>query len=284
MASIIVPAYNEASVIERSLRAILFQAEPEDEIIVCANGCNDATEEIAKTFSPRVVVLVSEYGSKTNALNIGEAVAKSFPRIYIDADVELMPGCLDRLKVQLSSGRYLAAAPEPIVDLSRSSWPVRAYFATWLSLPFCQQGMAGAGVYALTEKGRSRFGHFPNLIADDGYVRALFKEHERCKVSRAQVRVRPPTKLKMLLKVKTRSRMGQMQLAQRHPELRKNEQKKLSNGIGFVFMHPFRWPAAAVYLAVTLITRVAGRRKLRTLASYTWDTDLSSRTESICKD
>ncbi len=281
MASIIVPAYNESAVIERSLKAILSQAETCDEIIVCANGCTDETEDIANTFAPRVVVLSSEYGSKTNALNMGDAVAKSFPRIYIDADVELMSGCLDRLKTELGSGRYLAAAPEPIVDLSRSSWPVRAYFTTWLSLPFCQQGMAGAGVYALSAKGRGRFEHFPNLIADDGYVRALFKEHERCKVRQARVRVRPPTTLGALLKVKTRSRMGQMQLAQRHPELRKNEQKRLSDGIGFVLRHPQRWPAATVYLAVTLITRVVGRRKLRNLASYTWDTDISSRTGNL---
>lgn len=277
MASIIIPAHNEAGVIERSLKAVLSQAAPDDEIIVCANGCTDGTEEIASGFAPRVRVISSPRPSKVDALNLGDAAATCFPRIYADADVEMQAGCLDSLKQELAQGRFLAMSPDPVMDLSRSSWPVRAYFAIWLSLPFCQQGMIGSGIYALTRQGRARFEQFPDLIADDGYVRALFKEHERCKVAEAKVIVRPPTNLRMLIKVKIRSRMGQIQLAQRHPELKANEDKAFSRGFSTVLRSPLRWPAAVVYLGVALVTRVAGRRKLRYLSAYEWDRDLSSR-------
>ncbi|WP_166260766.1 glycosyltransferase [Marinobacter salicampi] len=277
MASIIMPAYNEASVICRSLHAVISQAEPDDEIFVCVNGCTDNTEQLAKTFGPRVTVLSTPCASKTRALNMGDKAATSFPHIYIDADVELNNGCLKLLKKALTSGRFLAGAPKPMMDLSRSSWPVRAYYDIWLALPYCRQGMIGAGVYAISEEGRARFEQFPDLIADDGYIRALFKEHERCQVAGAYVIVRAPATLKSLVKIKTRSRMGQMQLSKVYPELKPNERKAYGRGIFSVTRSPLRWAAGAVYLWVSLITRVIGRHKLIHLSAYQWEKDHSSR-------
>ena len=60
------------------------------------------------------------------------------------------------------------------IDLRGSSLAVRAYYRIWLRLPYVREGMIGVGVYALSEEGRRRFGEFPEVIADDGYVRMLF--------------------------------------------------------------------------------------------------------------
>ncbi|MBS3805311.1 MAG: glycosyltransferase family 2 protein [Oleiphilaceae bacterium] len=277
MASIIIPAHNEEAVIARALSALVAQSTPDDEIIVCANGCTDSTVGIAETFKPRVHVLSIPFASKTQALNLGDSVAQGFPRIYVDADVELATGCLDRLKAVLVSGDCPAAAPEPVMNLQNSSWGVRAYYRIWLSLPYCQLGMIGAGVYALSEAGRARFDDFPDIIADDGFVRALFKEQERCKAIGAQVFVRAPVSLSSLLKIKVRSRVGQMQLAARFPELKHNEAKAYSTGIISVAKNPRLWPAAFLYLSVTLITRFRGRNRLQRLSAFKWEKDWSSR-------
>lgn len=277
MASVIIPAHNEEAVISRSIGAVLSQATPKDEIFVCVNGCTDGTEQVAKTFAPRVTVLSTSYASKVYALNQGDAAACSFPRVYLDADVELTEGCLDLLKKALTDDRFLAAAPEPQMDLSRSSWAVRAYYDVWLSLPYCQRGMMGAGVYAMSKEGRNRFDRFPELIADDGFVRALFQEHERCRVVGARVLVRAPVSLKYLLRIKIRSRIGQMQLALEHPELKQNEVKSYSHGIWSTIRNPLRWPAAMIYLWVSVITRILGRHELSRLSQYRWQKDLSSR-------
>lgn len=277
MASIIVPAHNEAGVIADTLRALLGQLAEQDEVIVVVNGCTDATESIARGFEPRIRVIHSPIPSKVAALNLGDQHATRFPRVYLDADVVLKDGALARIKSALNGGAWLAASPEPEMDLSASSWAVRAYYDIWLSLPYCRSGMIGAGAYALSEQGRQRFAAFPDVIADDGYVRALFKEHERGKVTGAVAVVRAPASLRWLLKIKTRSRLGYRQLAMAFPGLLGNEEKAYGSGIRAVLRNPLKWPGAAVYLYVNLVSRFLAARRLRNLAQYRWEKDVSSR-------
>lgn len=43
--------------------------------------------------------------------------------------------------------------------------------------------MIGTGVFALSRTGRERFNLFPDIIADDGFIRAMFKKEERVSVA-----------------------------------------------------------------------------------------------------
>ena len=277
MATCILPAHNEASVLARSLSSLLAQVDAQDEVFVVANGCNDNTAEVARSVSNTVNVIETSVPSKTNALNLADAQASSFPRIYMDADIVMTEGSIGLLKQALSTGTLLAVAPTPRMDFSKSNWFVRAYYDIWLSMPFSQAGMMGAGVYALSEQGRKRFEQFPDVIADDGYVRALFKEHERSRVAGAYAIVRAPANLHFLMKIKVRSRMGQMQLAQRYPELLSNEQKQHGRGFFNLIKQPQLWPKALVYLYVVLMSRHSAKKKLNNLAQYRWEKDTSSR-------
>ena len=277
MSAIILPAHNESGVIAKTLESLLRQVEEDDEVIVISNGCKDETEAIARGFEPRITVINTTTPSKVNALNLGDQCARSYPRIYMDADIRLADGALGAIKKTLAASQYLAVSPDPSMDFSGSSWAVKAYYDIWLSMPFCQNGMMGAGVYALSEKGRKRFDHFPDVIADDGFVRALFKEHERGKVIGAKSIVRAPATLYWLMKIKVRSRMGQMQLANMYPELIKNEHKNHSGGILSTLINPFNWPKAIVYLYVSVMSRILARRRLVNIAAYQWEKDISSR-------
>ena len=64
-------------------------------------------------------------------------------------------------------------------DLTDRPWAVRAFYEVWSKLPYCRSGMIGSGVYALSEEGRRRFGRFPDITADDAFVRLHFKPAER---------------------------------------------------------------------------------------------------------
>lgn len=277
MSTIILPAHNESGVIAETLESLLRQVEKDDEVIVVSNGCEDETETIARSFEPRISVVNTPIPSKINALNLGDQCARTYPRIYMDADIRLADGALSAMKQALSAGHYLALSPDPLMDFGGSSWAVKAYYDIWLSMPFCQSGMIGAGVYALSEEGRKRFDHFPDVIADDGFVRALFKEHERGKVIGAKSIVRAPATLYWLMKIKVRSRMGQMQLAKMYPELIKNEHKNHSGGILSTLINPFNWPKVIVYLYVSVMSRILARRRLVNVAEYRWEKDISSR-------
>lgn len=277
MSAIILPAHNESGVIAETLESLLRQVEEDDEVIVISNGCKDETEAIARSFEPRISVINTPIPSKVNALNLGDQSARTFPRIYMDADIRLADGALGMIKKALVAGHYLAVSPDPLMDLGGSSWAVKAYYDIWLAMPFCQSGMIGAGVYALSEEGRKRFDHFPDVIADDGFVRALFKEHERSKVIGAKSIVRAPATLYWLMKIKVRSRMGQMQLAKMYPELIKNEHKNHSGGILNTLINPLNWPKVVVYLYISVMSRILARRRLVNIAAYQWEKDISSR-------
>jgi glycosyltransferase involved in cell wall biosynthesis len=277
MSTIILPAHNESGVIAETLESLLRQVEEEDEVIVISNGCEDETETIARSFEPRIKVINTPIPSKVNALNLGDQKARTYPRIYMDADIRLEDGALSIIKKTLSAGHYLAVSPDPLMDFGGSNWAVKAYYDIWLSMPFCQSGMIGAGVYALSEEGRKRFDRFPDVIADDGFVRALFKEHERGKVISAKSIVRAPATLYWLMKIKVRSRMGQMQLANMYPKLIKNEHKNHSGGILSTLINPFNWPKVIVYLYISVMSRILARRRMVNIAAYQWEKDISSR-------
>jgi glycosyltransferase involved in cell wall biosynthesis len=277
MTAIIIPAHNEATVIGQTLTALLQQTGEADEVIVVCNGCSDNTAEVARRFEPQVAVIETDVPSKTNALNLGDDAATSFPRMYLDADIMLGAGALAEIVRVLESGRWLAVSPDPKMDMNGASWAVRAYYDIWMSLPYCRSGMLGAGVYALSEAGRARFDRFPNVIADDGYVRALYKEEERGRVAKAQSIVRAPASLAWLIKIKTRSRLGGMELAKKFPDLLANEIKDYSGALRGLVSKPLKWPKALVYLYVNLVSRILAKRRLQDLTQYRWEKDLSSR-------
>jgi hypothetical protein len=224
-------------------------------------------------------VLETGQASKTEALNLGDRTVSGFPRFYVDADVVLDLDGLRRIAARLVSGDGLAASPSMDMDLGRSTWPVRAYYRVWTSLPYVREGMIGVGVYALSEAGRRRFEEFPDVIADDGFVRMLFTADERLRVDGARVRVMAPRRMDDLLRIKTRSRLGGYELMTRFPELAIRERRSKSYGgaMRLIVLRPWLWPHAIVYAAVQLTTRRRARSHLADRTSYVWEKDLSTR-------
>ena len=281
MTTVIIPAHNEAAVIEDTLRAMTSGAMPgELEIIVVCNGCTDDTAAIARAFSRPVTVIETQVGSKTHALNLGDAAASGFPRIYADADIALSVDAIRRLAVALDHDGILAAAPVPKdLFLPGTSWAVRSYYRVWMALPYIQEGMMGAGVYAMNGRGRERFGPFPDIIADDGYVRLQFTPAERVEVRDAVAVVKAPRELGDLIRIKTRSRLGFYQLKQRFPELfrRETKSKNYSGALLSVVRRPALWLSVAPYVWVNVASRLRAKRQFGKLDKYVWERDESSR-------
>ena len=106
--SVIIPAHNEAAVIARTLAPLApLAATGQLEVIVACNGCSDNTAGIAGQFEG-VTVLELEQPSKTAALNAGDAAASHWPRLYLDADVQISPGAVRAVLNALLSGQVLS--------------------------------------------------------------------------------------------------------------------------------------------------------------------------------
>jgi glycosyltransferase involved in cell wall biosynthesis len=285
MVSIIIPAFNEEAVIGRMLTHLLEGSDTSSlDIIVCCNGCKDRTEEIASSFGAPVRVLVSPKASKTAALNMGDAAARSFPRIYVDADIMLSYAAVQAIARSLTESTALAAAPRMRVDLSGRSWAIRAFYDIWLRTPYHTTGMIGSGVYALSETGRKRFDKFPEIIADDAFVRAQFAPSERKILDDCEFTIIPPSSLAALVKIKTRAALGTRELAIKCPDLvnkltSKERGTDKASWLKKIAMQPMLWPKFAVYAGVKAIVAARARKQLKKLTDYKWARDETSRVE-----
>jgi glycosyltransferase involved in cell wall biosynthesis len=278
--SIVIAAHNEEAVLGRCLDPLLPASEPRElEIVVVCNGCTDRTADVAREYGNGVRVIETPKASKTAALNLGDGLVVGFPRFYVDADVAFLLASVRRIAARLVEGDVLAASPAMHVDLRGSSLAVRAYYRVWTRLPYVREGMVGVGVYALSEKGRQRFGKFPEVIADDGYVRMLFSPSERIRVDDAPVRVYAPEVFSDLVRIKTRSRLGRYELRQRFPHLVAKERtaKSYRHAIWKIVVRPWLWPAATVYAGVAVQSRRRAGKQLASIDSYVWERDQSSR-------
>ena len=137
--------------------------------------------------------------------------------------------------------------------------------------------MIGTGVYALSDEGRKRFDSFPPIIADDGYVRALFKTEERTSVESCYSLVRAPTNLGSLIKIKTRSRLGRYELKIKFPALLRSEEKNYGKALIRLFTKVYLWPKIIVYFYVNFITRFRAKHYARSQGFKGWERDESSR-------
>jgi glycosyltransferase involved in cell wall biosynthesis len=168
MFSVIVPAHNEERVIARCLRALVEGAAPgELEVIVVCNACKDGTADVVRGFGGPVRLIETETPGKSNALNLGDAEARGFPRFYVDADVVVSVDSLRGMARALERDGIFAASPRVRWELDGASWAVRAFYDIDRRLPSHLQTIGGSGVYSVSERGHQRLGLFPLLTADD---------------------------------------------------------------------------------------------------------------------
>lgn len=277
MISIIVPAHNESAVIARTLKPWVNGPGSERlSIVVVCNGCGDGTASIARRFGPTVRVIETDVASKTHALNLGDQVSSVFPRIYIDADILITLDAIQALASRLERGEVLAVAPTPHVDLTACSLLVRLYFGIRSRLPSSRQGFGGSGVYGLSEAGRRRFAQFPDVIADDTFVRIQFKPEERETLTSVKSTVFPARTIRQLIAVRTRAYAGSFELARRFPELNVNRGGTNSRTLIRLFKEPRLWAGLMIYCWVNIVARYRAVARSREGASV-WQRDDTSR-------
>ncbi len=277
MISIVVPAHNESSVIARTLGQWTRGPAPDEiRVVVICNGCTDDTADIARGFGPTVHVVESDIASKTDALNLGDQIAGVFPRIYADADIVITVDAIRALARRLDRGDVLAAAPTPDINLTGCSWLVCKYYGIRSRLPSAREGIGGSGVYALSEAGRRRFGQFPDVIADDTYVRLQFRLEERETLPSVKSTVFPARTVPQLIAVRTRAYRGTFELTRRFPELCVNKGEVNNRALVALFKELRLWPGLLIYCCVNIVARCRATMGSRS-GTHRWQRDETSR-------
>ena len=111
--SVIIPAFNEETVIVASVARVLASNYPSVELIVADDGSKDATSAlVARHYGddPRVRLLTLENGGKASALNRALVHATGSIIIALDADTQFMPDTISKLVRWFANPRVGAVA------------------------------------------------------------------------------------------------------------------------------------------------------------------------------
>ena len=139
----------------------------------CATAARIGRQKSLGSTATGVRVIETPKPSKTAAFNLGDAVSPAFRG---STSTRTSPfhsnrsGGSPRVSTRKCPGGVAGHGPL----ISRVQLRGSGVLPGLADLPYVREGMIGVGVYALSEKGPERFAEFPDVIADDGYVRMLF--------------------------------------------------------------------------------------------------------------
>lgn len=133
--SVVIPAYNRAHLIGETLRSLLVQTRPADEIIVVDDGSTDDTAAVAAASSETVKVIRQANGGPASARNTGFRAARGEFIHFFDSDDLAAPN---------KQALQLAAIESTGADIAYGPW-IKGHLAdggfTPSNLVFQQKGL-----------------------------------------------------------------------------------------------------------------------------------------------
>lgn len=213
--SVGIAAFNEENTIVTTIRSILDQKYSDDlEILVCANGCYDATEEVIRSaFGSDIRLIKVPVANKAIAWRGIQDLASHNTLIYADADIVLAPDSLKRI-VEVFEEHSLVTV---VGGMGLAHTDGRSY-STRILHPFPKKHRYFQGaLYGMDRDAfhkRRRVKNIPNMgchvINEDSWVAAVAGESLQL-TSSAQFVYSPPNLID-LIGVEARIRRGNKDL------------------------------------------------------------------------
>lgn len=127
LVSIVINNYNYGRFVGQAIESALAQTYPHVEVIVVDDGSTDDSREVIAQYGERVRAVFKENGGQASAFNVGFAVSKGDPVIFLDADDVLFPNAVEEVvavwKPELSKVQWrLRLATEDLKPLG-ATWP-----------------------------------------------------------------------------------------------------------------------------------------------------------------
>ena len=132
--SVVIPSYNRAHLLPRSIGSALAALRPGDEVIVVDDGSTDATVDLVESYGDPVRLLGVEHGGAGGARNAGFAAARGPLVAFLDSDDEWF---LDKIELQRN---FLEARPDVVYCCSdfavrlASGGVRRRWLSLWLDV------------------------------------------------------------------------------------------------------------------------------------------------------
>jgi len=152
MISVVIPAFNAARFIRRTIDSVLAQTYRDFELIVVDDGSTDNTGQVVQSYGAKVRYVVQKNAGDGPARNAGVAAAKGDWIAFLDHDDEWLPNKLD---VQV---RLLERNPE-------LRWCGANFYRSCLDV---RQAAGDADRLTQTMAGRNYFDNFFTAVATQG--------------------------------------------------------------------------------------------------------------------
>lgn len=274
MLTVIIPAYNEEKCIERTLSELTCFSILEVEVIVLPNGCTDNTAEFVRAKFPSFKVVELDTGSKILAINKGLEIAQFEHVLIQDADVTVSTESIRSILKFIENEQYLFASPNTEI-VQDGSLLVNMYYSFLKLTPAYQVGMVNSGAYLISPQARNILGAFPQVIADDGYVKGILGSANLTTIPSCYSVVMSPRTIWSLIKIKTRSKLGNM-------ELNKKFTSPTTGGNSFSSLFKIAIKEKAllrflVYATVISIATFRAKLQIKKLKTVKWERDESTR-------
>ena len=273
--AVIIPAHNEAAVIEETLRTLLVGMLPDEvTVIVAANGCTDDTVARARAVASWITVLDIAEPGKAGAIRAAEAQLGPGSRLYLDADI-CMPASSARAVFDRLEAGAGGARPPAVLDLNEVNWLVSSFHRARGRLESVQSEFSGGGCYGLSWDTRQLFGAFPDVLGDDLFAARIVPKGRAEIIDAPPVLIRPPRDRRSLTRVLARNVRGNRQLSGLFPDIATPTTKQTLRSLVRSVRGPKSLADAVVYAGFVTAGRVTAQRN-----NVRWERDDSSRQRS----
>lgn len=252
--NVVIPAYDCAATVERSMMSLARQRFDGDlRVVVAVNGDGPDTLAAAQRLAPELhaagvaCAVIHTPKGRAVAFNAAERLLPPGPRLYLDQDAVLSPDAIATLAAALAPGTGVHFAALALRIAPCRSAVTRAYYRIWRELPYVKRSPVTVGAYAVSAEGRQRWTAFPEVHSDDKFARLKFATHERTLLVSETYEVMVPDGVRALIRARCRYRRGNRELAElaATPDLSRREGAVLA-----LARRPALWGSSAVFLAV----------------------------------
>lgn len=275
---VIIPAHNEENLILNTIKPYLSYAGVKICVIVVCNGCTDSTYEKVKSLSNDIQVFDLLEGSKIAAINYAYDKIRNICKNVLvqDADVLIDVESIESLLHFIAISKdYTFASSVPYIDLDGASFFVKEYYDFLRKTPSFKIGMVSSGCYLLSNDAIKKVFPFPNVIADDGYVKAKLLDCNLSVITECKSVVLAPKNVMSLIKIKTRSKLGNIQL-KKFFSLTPSKNNNSLISLIYAAIKYKKLLGLLVYIFITIVCKFRAEFKLKK-SDLTWERDNSTR-------
>lgn len=269
IATVLIPAWNEAAVIGQTLTAL---RDPRLRLVVIANACTDDTAEVARLAAPEAIVLETDQAGKTHALNLGYVCTlPNRPVVFLDADLDTTPAQISLLLDALDQADANAACGQMRVDTTGCSPIVRAYMRAWMLNPYFAKGKFG-GLFVVSALAAKGLFPLPQITADDEFIRRSMEPLGVVYVPDCGFTAHVPRDLATLIRVRRRALRGARAVACVGGAHTGGATTMLCHALP----RPHLWADMAVFTVIMVLVRL--QLALESQAATTaWERDTTTR-------